>query len=195
MEKDLNLDIARRLDALLRADGYGTVMIRDCDCSVVPDGGAQTTGQVRAESQARADIANAHHADVLGVIHHDGSDDPLISGTSVYYDPERAFGDESRRLARSIHDALINSISGFPYVDTDRGVLNDAAIGQHYGEPHTFLFGESAGFRATAMPAALGEALFVSNDFEAGLLQLDAMKQRIAIGYRDGIEAYFAEAR
>ncbi len=192
VEKDLNLDIARRLEALLRADGYDTVMIRDCDCSVAPDGGAQTTEQIRAESQARADIANAHHADVLVVIHHDGSDDPLISGTSVYYDPDRSFGDQSRRLAQSIHDALIKSISAFPYVDPDRGVLSDAPIGQRYGEAHTFLFGESAGFRATQMPAALGEALFVTNDTEAALLQLDAMKQRIAIGYRDGVEAYFA---
>ena len=192
VEKDLNLDIARRLDVLLRSDGYDTVMIRDCDCSVAPDGGAQTTEQIRAESQARADIANAHHADVLVVIHHDGSEDPLISGTSVYYDPDRTFGDQSRRLAQSLHDELIKSISAFPYVDADRGVLNDAPIGQRYGETHTFLFGESAGFRATEMPAALGEALFVTNDTEAGLLQLEAMKQRIAIGYRDGIEAYLA---
>ncbi len=195
VEKDLNLDIARRLDVLLRGDGYGTVLIRDCDCSVAADGGAQTKDQTRAESQARADIANDRHADILVVIHHDGSEDPLISGTSVYYDADRSFGAESRRLAQSIHDALIASISGFQYADADRGVLSDAAIGAHYGEPHTFLFGESAGFRATQMPAALGEALFVTNDAEAGLLQLDAMKQRIAIGYRDGIEAYLRQSR
>jgi N-acetylmuramoyl-L-alanine amidase len=36
VEKDLNLDIARRLDVLLRADGFETVLIRDCDCSVSP---------------------------------------------------------------------------------------------------------------------------------------------------------------
>lgn len=195
VEKDLNLDIARRLDVLLRADGYDTVLIRDCDCSVAADGGAQTTAQIRAESQARADVANARHADVLVVIHHDGSEDPLIAGTSVYYDPDRAFGDQSRRLAQSIHDALIASISGFPYADSDRGVLSDAPIGQRYGEAHTFLFGESAGFRATQMPAALGEALFVTNETEAALLQTDGMKQRIALGYRDGVERYFANAR
>lgn len=191
VEKDLNLDIARRLDALLRADSYATVMLRNCDCSVAPDGGAQTAAQIRAESQARADIANAARADVLVVIHHDGSGDPGASGTSVYYDPDRPFSADSRRLAQDIHDALIASISAFPYADHDRGVLSDAAIGAHYGEPHTFLFGDSPGFRATRMPAALGEALFVTNDAEAALLRTDAMRQRIAEGYRDGIEAYF----
>jgi N-acetylmuramoyl-L-alanine amidase len=43
------------------------------------------------------------------------------------------------------------------------------------------------------MPGALGEALFVSNDTEAALLQRDDVKQRIAEGYRDGVEAYFRD--
>ena len=191
VEKDLNLEIARRLDALLRAEGYATVMLRDGDYSVSPEGGAETPEQIRAESQARADIANQHHADVLVVIHHNGSEDPLISGSEVYYNPERSFGDRSRRLATAIHDALLAKLRALPYAVTDRGVKDDAPIGERYGQPHTYLFGESAGFRATTMPAALGEALFVSNDTEAALLQRDDVEQAIAEAYRDGIEAYF----
>src|SRR5438552_6928195 len=164
IEKDLNLDVANRLDALLRADGYATVMIRDGDYSVSTEGGAETPEQIRAESQARADIANEHHADVLVVIHHNGSEDPLISGTEVYYDPDRSFGAQSHKLATAIHHALIRSLQNVPYSVTDRGVKDDAPIGQRYGQPHTYLFGEAPGFRATTMPAALGEALFVSND-------------------------------
>ncbi|MDP9235922.1 MAG: N-acetylmuramoyl-L-alanine amidase [Chloroflexota bacterium] len=191
VEKDLNLDIARRLNALMQAAGYGTVMIRDGDYSVSPEGGAETPEQIRVESQARADIANEHHADVLVVIHHNGSDDPLVSGLEVYYDPERSFGDKSLKLATAIHDALIVGLRRLPYDVLDRGVKDDAPIGQRYGQPHTYLFGEAPGFRATTMPAALGEALFVSNDTEAALLQRDDVQQAIAGGYRDGIEAYF----
>jgi N-acetylmuramoyl-L-alanine amidase len=128
---------------------------------------------------------------VLVVIHHNGSEDPLISGTEVYYDPGRGFGAQSRKLAVAIHDALIRRLQGLPYAVTDRGVKDDAPIGQRYGQPHTYLFGEAPGFRATTMPAALGEALFVSNDAEAALLQRDEVKQAIAEGYRDGIETYF----
>lgn len=191
VEKDLNLDIARRLDTLLRADGYTTVMLRDGDYSVSPEGGAETPEQIRAESQARADIANQHHADVLVVIHHNGSDDPLVSGTEAYYDPERPFGDKSLKLATAIHDALIGRLRTLPYDVADRGVKDDAPIGQRYGQPHTYLFGNAPGFRATMMPAALGEALFVSNDTEAALLQRDDVKQAISEAYRDGVEAYF----
>jgi N-acetylmuramoyl-L-alanine amidase len=193
VEKDLNLDIARRLDALLRNDGFETVLIRDCDCSVSPAGGAETPEQIRVESQARADIANGHGAEVLVVIHHNGSEEPLLAGTEVYYNPERAFGDKSRKLAYAIHDGLIASLRSLPYDVTDRGVKDDAPIGQRYGQPHTFLFGEAPGFRATQMPGALGEALFVSNDTEAALLQREDVKQGIAMGYRNGIEAYFAQ--
>jgi len=193
VEKDLNLDIARRLDVLLRGDGFTTVLIRDCDCSVSPKGGAETPAQIRAESQARADIANDHGAEVLVVIHHNGSEEPLLAGTEVYYDPARAFGDQSRKLATAIHDGLIASLRGLPYDVTDRGVKDDAPIGQRYGQPHTFLFGDAPGFRATQMPGALGEALFVSNDTEAALLQRDDVKQHIAMGYRDGIESYFMQ--
>lgn len=191
VEKDLNLDIARRLDALLRDAGYVTVMLRDGDYSVSPEGGAETPEQIRAESQARADIANEHHADVLVVIHHNGSDDPLVSGTEVYYDPERPFGDKSLKLATAIHDALIRRLRFLPYDVADRGIKDDAPIGQRYGQPHTYLFGDSPGFRWTTMPAALGEALFVSNDREADLLQRDRVRDAIASAYRDGIEAYF----
>ena len=193
IEKDLNLDIARRLDALLRADGFETVLVRDCDCSVSPEGGAETPEQIRAESQARSDIGNAAGAEVLVVIHHNGSEEPLLAGTEVYYNPERAFGDKSRKLAYAIHDGLIASLRGLPYAVSDRGVKDDAAIGGRYGQPHTFLFGAAPGFRATQMPAALGEALFVSNDTEAALLRRDDVKQRIALGYRDGIESYFSQ--
>jgi N-acetylmuramoyl-L-alanine amidase len=193
VEKDLNLDVARRLDALLRADGYGTVLIRDGDYSVAPDGGAETPEQIRAESQARADIANDQHAGVLVVIHHNGSEDPMQSGTEVYYDPARSFGDSSRKLAYAIHDALIAAFRALPYEVNDRGVKDDAPIAQRYGQPHTYLFGESAGFRPTQMPAALGEALFITNDAEAALLQRDDVRQRIAEAYRDGVEAYFRQ--
>ncbi len=191
IEKDLNLDVARRLDPLLRADGYTTVLLRDGDYSVSPEGGAETPDQIRAESQARADLANQAHADALVVIHHNGSDDPLVAGTEVYFNPERSFGDQSRRFAQAIHDGIITRLRAVPYAITDRGVKSDAPIGARYGQPHTYLFGEAPGFRSTTMPAVLGEALFVSNDAEAVLLLRDDVKQAIAEGYRDGVEAYF----
>src|SRR5438093_10050210 len=41
------------------------------------------------------------------------------------------------------------------------------------------------------MPGIIGEALFVSNDYEAQQLWRPEMRQAIAEGYKAGIDAYF----
>ena len=194
VEKDLNLDVARRLDALLRAAGYRTVLIRDGDYSLAPAAPGDFAATVRAESQARADIANEAGADIILAIHFNGSDDPAQSGTEVYYNPDRPFGEASGVLATSIYDAIIARLHELGYDTRRRGVLDDggtAAAGLT-GEGHTFLLGETPGFRSTRMPGMIGEALFVSNDTEAALLQRDDVRQAIAQAYKDGIDTYFA---
>jgi N-acetylmuramoyl-L-alanine amidase len=194
VEKDINLDIARRLDALLRASRYRTVMIRDGDYSLaatVPGDFAQT---VRNESQARADTANAAGADIILAVHFNGSDQPSQSGTAVYYDPDRSFGVKSKVLATSINDAIIARLHAIGYDTQPRGVMNDSmtAGAALTGEGHTFLLGESPGFRPTQMPGMIGEALFLTNDTEAALLQRDGVRQAIAQAYKDGIGRYFS---
>ena len=47
--------------------------------------------------------------------------------------------------------------------------------------------------RATQMPAALIELLFISNEWEAGVLKDETARQAMAIGIARGIERYFAE--
>lgn len=191
IEKDLNLDVARRLDALLRADGYRTVMIRDSDASLTQPG-AGSIDATRRESQARADKANAAGAGIVLALHFNGHKDPSQSGTEVYYNPDRSFGDRNQALARFVHDALIEGIRSTGYNVRDRGIMNDDSIGERFDQAHTFLLGEAAGFRATQMPGIICEPLFVTNDAEAALLQRDDVRQAIAEAYKAGIDAYFA---
>ena len=194
VEKDLNLDVARRLDAQLRAAGYRTVLIRDGDYSLAPAVPGDFAATVRAESQARADVANEAGADIILAIHFNGSDDPTQSGTEVYYNPDRSFGESSRVLASSIYDAIVARLRELGYDTRQRGVMDDGgtAAAALTGEGHTFLLGETPGFRSTQMPGMIGEALFVSNDTEALLLQRDEVRQAIAQAYKDGIDTYFA---
>ncbi len=194
LEKDLNLDIARRIDRLARAAGYRTLLVRDCDCGLSAYAGTDFNESVREESQARADIANAAGADIMLVIHFNGSDDKAQGGTEVYFNPDRAFGDKNLRLATALHDSVIAAIRAIPYDDRDRGILDDASIGMRFGQAHTFLLGESPGFRPLSMPAALVEGLFVSNDAVAALLMRDDVRETIARGYVDGVRAYFGPA-
>lgn len=193
VEKDLNLEIARRVDALLRARGYATAMLRDGDYALAPEASPGTTDGVRAESQARADAANAAQADVLLVVHFNGSEDRAQSGSEVYFDPDRPFGERSRRLASALHDQLVAALRALRYDVRDRGVKDDAAIAGRYRQPHTFLFGEAPGFRSTRMPAALVEGLFVTNDADAAMLLRDETRDAIARAYATAIDRYFAE--
>lgn len=193
VEKELTLDVARRLNGVLQQRGYGTVMIRDGDYSLSgADANENFTASVRAESQARADVANNAHADVVLALHFNGSEDPSQSGTEVYYDPDRAFGAQNQRLATSVYDALLAGIGGLGYRVRARGVMNDAPIGERFGQAHTFLLGEASGFRVTTMPGIICEPLFLTNEGDASLLKRDGTLQAIAVAYADGIDSYFA---
>ena len=191
VEKDLTLDVARRLDALLRAGGYRTVMVRGGDSSLT-EPGAGSIDATRRESQARADVANEAGAEIVLALHFNGHDDPSQSGTEVYYNPDRSFGDKSEALARFVHDALIAGIRATGYETRDRGLLNDAPIGARFEQEHTFLLGEATDFRATTMPGIICEPLFVTNDVEAALLLRDDIRDAIARAYKAGIDAYFS---
>lgn len=193
IEKDLDLDIARRIQRLLVGDGYDAPMIRDGDYALTAFDGPDFNENVRLESAARAAKANATGADIMLVIHHNGSEDPQQSGTEVYYNPDRSFGGDNRRLAVALHDAIIASLRTLPYDVSDRGIKNDAPIGARFGQPHTFLLGDGAGFPPTKMPAALVEGLFVSNDREAAMLQREDVREAIARGYERGVRAYFGD--
>ncbi len=197
VEKDLNLDVARRLDLLLRAGGYRTVMIRDDDYGLTPAVPGDFAATTRNESQARADKANAAGADIILAIHHNGSNDARQAGTSVYYNPDRSFGAASGVLATDIYNEIIARLRDGGYESPPRGVLSDSATAAAAltGEGHTFLLGDVPGFRPTNMPGMIGEALFVSNDTEAAVLQRDETRQAIAQGYKDGIDRYFAWLR
>ncbi len=84
LEKDAALAVASRLAALLRADGYGVVMSRTRDTTVIKlaaadsNYGAITSSAVHRDLAARAACANATGANVLVSIHFDGFSDPSV---------------------------------------------------------------------------------------------------------------------
>jgi N-acetylmuramoyl-L-alanine amidase len=193
VEKDLNLEIARRIGELLRAAGYETLLIRDGDYSLSTASSGDFGESVRAESQARADLANEAGADIIIAIHFNGSEDPGQSGTGVYYNPDRDFGEANRVLATSLYDALLDRLRALGHHAGEHGVLDDGltAAAALTGTGHTYLLGEAPGFRVTTMPGAIVEALFLTNDADAAFLTRDEGRQAIAEAYVDGIERYF----
>ncbi|HET9475944.1 MAG TPA: N-acetylmuramoyl-L-alanine amidase [Dehalococcoidia bacterium] len=190
IEKDVNMDIAFRLEALLRGAGYTTYLTRAGDYAFVPynpDNRAFT----RADIQARVDYVNENQADILVSVHHNGSDDSSQSGTEVYYNPDRPYGYYSFALADVIQQSLITYLKLAGFEPRDRGVKNDSQVNGDPQNPHSWLLGTNDNFRPSLMPGMIGEALFISNPGDAEQLRKPEIRQAIAEGYKAGIDAYF----
>ena len=177
----------------------------------------------RPDLQARVDLANESEADLFISIHSNGAADPRASGLEVYWDAGRPHAAENERLALALHESILDSLEiATGYRAWDRGIQEDTCwhISARTGEcspifvlgppdeidrSRAIFFGldpAMQGFapgqdvlvsRATQMPAALLELLFITNEWEAGVLKDEKSRQGIAIGIVRGIERYFRE--
>ncbi len=177
----------------------------------------------RPDLQARVDLANEAGADLFVSIHSNGHDDARASGVEVYWSRERPHAAENQRLALALQESVLESLRvEAGYRAWDRGIREDTCwdVSRWTGECEgLFLLGpateiqrsrvvalgqvpEALGFapdeevlrsRATQMPAALLELLFITNEWEAGVLKNETARQAIAIGIARGIQRYFAE--
>jgi N-acetylmuramoyl-L-alanine amidase len=193
-EKNVNLRIALKLASLLKRGGYVPVLTRNSDRQVnLRRRDLNGDGKVNNDDdlQARVDIANAANADILVGIHNNGSTSRTERGTTTYYSDARSFAAESIRLAGALQRNLVSSMRAAGYDTLDRGISDDAPLKKPYG--HLFLLGPLTPrvARASNMPGALGETLYLTNPTEATLLANDAILSAIATGYYNGIVEYF----
>jgi N-acetylmuramoyl-L-alanine amidase len=204
LEKDVALAVGLRLASLLQGGGYRVVMSRTQDTSVTrltpADSvtGAMTASAVHRDLVTRAACANAGASSVLVSIHFDAFDDPSVAGTETFYDAQRPFAAENKRLAADLQTALVSGLGS-----TDRGVWTDdqlaaptlTASGSLYG--HLIELGPpSAGYvdSPSQMPGALVEPLFLTNAAEAKIASSASGQQRIAAALEVGLQKYFGGA-
>jgi N-acetylmuramoyl-L-alanine amidase len=193
IEKDLNLDMALRLDVLLREAGFNTLLIRDGDYTLLPFDSANYRPSFIAETQARVDVANAAEADIIVSLHFNGSGFTSIGGTETYYNPDRPFGNESYNLALFVHEAVLDALAEIEdFTVHDRGIRNDAEVGGDPENAHSYLLGTNDVFRPAQMPGIIAEPLFLSNAADLAAITDEDARQQIAEAVADGIEAYFA---
>jgi len=187
IEKDVNLDIAKRVGQLLQDRGFTVVYARETDTLLTSFDGADDRTNRRNEIQARVDKANNAHADLYISIHFNSYNDPTVSGTEVYYCADRPFAAKSKRLAELVLQNILRELAGIGYKAVNRGVRDDYGVRPW---PHFFALGPSLD-RPSQMPGVVVEALFLSNDAEAALLQKEETRQAIARAYAQAIVAYF----
>ena len=198
-EKDLVLDVARRLRAYIKNNypEVEVIMTRDSDRFVA--------------LEERTAIANSRHADLFISIHANASPSRVASGVETFFlSPDRAPAEdlqaaarenarlasdktsekpepmfasvtvgnrvaESRELARYIQAGLVRGIgAASPRTGMNRGVKH---------APFVVLLG-------AAMPSVLAEVSFLSNPKDEALLQTGQFRERVAASLFAGLNAY-----
>jgi len=192
-EKEITLDIEKRLGALLRQNGFEVIATRDND-RLIP-------------LRERARLANGSHSDIFVSIHVNSIPHPDNHGVETYYlgptnDPtltklaatenltsgyaladlrkllDGVYADvrrdESQRLASAVQLQLFSGLRG-----VDPGLENWGVK----RAPFIVLV-------ATEMPAILAEVGCLSNEREAEMLRSGTYRQQIAQALFHGIHAY-----
>ena len=116
----------------------------------------------------------------------------------MWYDGRRPWAAYNHALADSLLASLVSAISAAGHPVVNRGLKEDSYFVVRGGRGFPiFVLGPprisstAPATRATQMPAALGETLFLSNAVEAALLARDDIRWAIASGYRQGLLNYF----
>jgi N-acetylmuramoyl-L-alanine amidase len=203
-EKDLVLDVARRLKAYIKHNypDVEVIMTRDSDRFVA--------------LEERTAIANSRRADLFISVHANASASRVASGVETYFlSPDRAPSEdmqtaarensriaaenpagkaqpvvasvtvgnrvaESRELARYIQAGLVRGIgAASPRTAMNRGVKHASFV---------VLLGAS-------MPSVLAEVSFLSNPKDEALLQTTQFRERIAASLFAGLNAYLKKNR
>jgi N-acetylmuramoyl-L-alanine amidase len=194
LEKDLVLDVALRLERLVRKElGADVVMTRSTDVFI--------------PLEERTAVANARGADLFLSIHANSSRNPTARGVETYFlnfaqDPhaeavaarENAISaatlkdlqnlvkaialnskiDESRDFAANVQDSMIQTLRGTTPGLPNRGVRT---------APFYVLIGAN-------MPSILAEIAFVSNPDDERLLKTPDHRERIAQSLLEGVRGY-----
>ncbi|MCX5694135.1 MAG: N-acetylmuramoyl-L-alanine amidase [Candidatus Omnitrophica bacterium] len=194
-EKDVNLDIAKRLSNLLKAEGVQTVLTRSTD-KFIP-------------LSMRVSIANRSKADLFISIHSNAARSRSLCGFEVYYvapsvsDSKRAvltsrttalnlkgadFASNSQELKTIIWD-MIYTNSRAESIELSRSLCKvmDSSIDAD------ILGVKNARFqvlKGITMPGVLIEVGFVSNFNEERLLKTSSYREKLADGILEGVRDY-----
>ncbi|HEU0116636.1 MAG TPA: N-acetylmuramoyl-L-alanine amidase [Thermomicrobiales bacterium] len=212
-EADMALRLAWDLESRLKRDGLTVVMTRRTDVSVAGDdedvnhdgktarddpAGTDHYGTID-DIQARIDICNAAHADLLVSMHINGYSTDKPFGYETWYTAARPFGDLSRAFATLAYAHLKEQLAKIGYVvppALERGVNDDstADVQKQYSiYKHFLITGPEIPHELTpsAMPGAIVETLFISNDNDAMVLASDQGRNAIVTAYENAILEYF----
>jgi N-acetylmuramoyl-L-alanine amidase len=193
-EKDLVLDVSKRLGKLLESRLGAEVVFTRRDDTFIP-------------LETRTSIANQEQADLFVSVHANSSHDPDARGVETYYlnftsSPEalEVAARENAASDKSIHELqdLVKKIALKEKIEESREFASDVQKSLHSG-----LAAKSSGVRdrgvkkapfvvliGANMPSILAEISFISNPGDEKRLRSAEYRQRIAESLYRGISSY-----
>lgn len=163
-EKDINLDIAKKLQKYFEQSGATIIMTRTDDNA--------TASTKNEDMRKRKEIVNKSKADILISIHQNSYEDPSVSSPQVFY-----YGTslESELLAKDVQKEMNLELS--PNRERDAQKNDSYYI-----------------LKETDIPAIIAECGFLSNPEEKALLLTDDYRDKIAWSIYVGTINYFSDS-
>ena len=156
-EKDLNLQIAKKLEKTLTEKGYQVIMTRTEDVSLHDDGKTTVRSQKNSDLKNRANIANQARAGLFVSIHMNKYESAEVKGAQVFF----------RK----------NDPTGAQYAESIMAELKKIDSKNHRVEKE--LPNKNLTFSKLEIPGVLVECGFLSNEEELKKLQDEAYQQQI----------------
>ena len=162
-EYQLNLLVAKKLQQILEARGYETVMIR-------------TTHEVNISNAERAQIANDLHADAFIRIHANSSDNSQTNGILT--------------ICQTKTNPYNSHLYNASYLLSEK-VLDEMAAATGGKRLYVWETDTMSGINWCQVPVTIVEMGFMSNEAEDRKMATDAYQELLAQGIANGIDRYF----
>lgn len=170
VEKELNLDLAKRLAILLEARGYRVIMTRTEDV-LLYDRNTDYHGRKKAlDLAARQAVGDANPDAVFVSLHANTFSEAIYHGLQVWYSPNNP---EAAVLAECIRACVTAQLQPENHRQSKPAGSNIYLL-YHLGTP-----------------AVLVECGFLSNPTECRMLEDDAYRDALALALCQGIVAYY----
>lgn len=169
VEKDINLDIALKLEKLLKFYGFNVIMTRTQDIMTCDEGLDSLRKRKVSDIHNRFDLIQKNPDAVFISVHQNKFEDSSQHGTQVFYS---ANDEKSKKLAEAIQTSIVNSLQP----------KNDRVV-KKSGSGIYLLY-------HAKIPAVLVECGFISNSDELKKLKDDSYRMKLAILIADGLIKY-----
>lgn len=169
VEKNINLDIALKLEKILKFYGFDVIMIRTRDIMVCDDGLDSLRKRKVSDIHNRFAIMQKYPDAVFISVHQNKFSDPAQHGTQVFYSGNN---EKSKLLAEAIQSSVTTVLQP-----------NNSRIVKKSGSGIYLLY-------HAELPAVLVECGFVSNSNDVKNLNDEKYRMKLAMLIADGLLKY-----